>query len=270
MVLLRQKSLMRTLGCGHAAPDAGSEAMPSARQTVQIYEELAELEGQHEQPQLRDRFLILAADAALKHGLHEIAERLRARLLEHNPHHLLRPYPSLLEAVKSPDVAGYIADLRHTYPPEEAFRLLVELTTDGAVQRDVPESKLLPRKRTQNLLEPEPAQSIPEPPIIRFAPRREEPAPQPEPKLAEPRPNRTPRLASPPLEESEPPLVEPTEVYPYPPPTSSPPPRATQAADPDEAHSVLSVWVSTTLFGILLLASLALLVWTFARLFLPL
>src|SRR5579864_7412990 len=104
--------------------------MPSAKRTVEIYSELAALEDQRGDAQMRDRFLILAADAALNLGARVQAEQLRERLLEHNPHHLLRPYPSMQEALQSPDVAGYVTDLRRQYPPTEAGRRLEELLSD--------------------------------------------------------------------------------------------------------------------------------------------
>lgn len=101
--------------------------MPSSDQKVRVYEELADLEDQRGSAQARDRFLILAADAALMAGLTDEAEKFRTRLLEHNPHHLLRPYRSLADAMKSSDVYSYIADLRGSYPPDEAEQLLASL-----------------------------------------------------------------------------------------------------------------------------------------------
>ena len=65
--------------------------MPSTEQTVRTYRELAEDYGRQGQAQMRDRFLVLAADAALAAGQTEEAEHLRGRLLQHNPHHLLKP-----------------------------------------------------------------------------------------------------------------------------------------------------------------------------------
>lgn len=101
--------------------------MPSSDRKVRVYEELADLESQRGSAQARDRFLILAADAALMAGLTDEAEQLRTRLLENNPHHLLRPYRSLADAMKSSDVYSYIADLRGSYPPAEAEQLLESL-----------------------------------------------------------------------------------------------------------------------------------------------
>jgi hypothetical protein len=98
--------------------------MPSADQTVRVYRELAEDYGRQGQNQMRDRFLVLAADAALAAGQAEEAESLRSRLLQHNPHHLLKPYSSFAEAMKSTDVQNYVGTLRRTHPYEKAEKLL--------------------------------------------------------------------------------------------------------------------------------------------------
>src|SRR5688572_24187740 len=76
---------------------------------------------------MRDRFLVLAADAALAAGNAADAERLRRRLLQHSPHHLLKPYDSFEQAAVVPDLAAYIKDLRENYPSETARRLLNSL-----------------------------------------------------------------------------------------------------------------------------------------------
>jgi hypothetical protein len=105
--------------------------MPSSQRNLEIYREIAELEEGRGSAQTRDRFLILAADAALQAGDHGEADALRDRLLAANPHHLLRPYASFDEAMRSADVASYVADLRGCYPPEEAERLLESLRQGG-------------------------------------------------------------------------------------------------------------------------------------------
>ena len=113
--------------------------MPSSDHKVRVYEDLAEWEHQNGTPQARDRFLILAADAALTAGLGDEAERFRSRLLEYNPHHLLRPYPTLKDAMKSSDVYSYIADLRGNYPLAESEQLLASLTGKKSDAPPLPE-----------------------------------------------------------------------------------------------------------------------------------
>src|ERR1700735_3957604 len=98
--------------------------MSPKTRSLQLYEELAVWYDRQGQAKLRDWFLVLAADAALGSGQAEHAERLRQRLLHVNPHHLLRPFGSFAEALRSPDVESYVADLRRNYPVETAEQLL--------------------------------------------------------------------------------------------------------------------------------------------------
>jgi hypothetical protein len=98
--------------------------MPSTDQTLRTYRELAEKYGRQGQTQMRDRFLVLAADAALAGGQKEEAELLRCRLLLHNSRHLLQPYSSFAEAMKSADVQNYVNALRRSHPLEKAENLL--------------------------------------------------------------------------------------------------------------------------------------------------
>jgi hypothetical protein len=90
----------------------------------QVYENLAKHFATRGEPRPRDQCLVLAADAALTAGNPDAAERVRQRLLQVNPHHMLRPFASMQEALQSRDVQDYIADLRVQWPPEQADRLL--------------------------------------------------------------------------------------------------------------------------------------------------
>src|SRR5262245_4389434 len=91
--------------------------------TVHIYEELAEGYARRHEARQRDLFLLLAADAALNLGQRDKAERLRQRLLFFNPHHLVRPFSSLADALQSQDFRRYVEDLRRQFPPDLAERL---------------------------------------------------------------------------------------------------------------------------------------------------
>jgi hypothetical protein len=236
--------------------------MPSAKRIVQNYEELAALTEQRGDAQMRDRFLILAADAALSAGLRDDAERLRARLLEINPHHLLRPYPTLRDALKSPDVASYLADLRHTFSPEESFRLLEKLRSEaGAAPAEAPpepaevEAETLPFYR---FTEAEATPPAPEAPPVAPPPEK----PRASKGLPPQRPAPEPSVA--------PPVESTPEVYPYPAEIPVSRPRRRRELDADEPPSVVSVAVSTILFSLVLLTGLALFVYTLARPFLAL
>ena len=92
-----------------------------------IYRELADRYEALNQMAMRDRFLILAADAALQSGNPADAERFRQRLLATSRYHMLRPYGSFAEATQAPDVQTYLRDLRANYPVEVATQLLDSL-----------------------------------------------------------------------------------------------------------------------------------------------
>ncbi len=98
--------------------------MASPERSIRVYQELATHYDSRGEPQVRDRFLVLAADAASTAGRPDDAERLRQRLLQLNPHHMLKPYSSWSQALQSQDVRSYIEGLRRTYPPSSAENLL--------------------------------------------------------------------------------------------------------------------------------------------------
>ncbi|HKB42386.1 MAG TPA: hypothetical protein VKD72_38525, partial [Gemmataceae bacterium] len=94
--------------------------MSAATQSLRVYQDLADWYERQAQPQLRDRFLLLAADAALSSGDADEAERLRQHLLQLSPHHMLKPFASFAQALRSPDVQGYLGDMRDKYPLAKA------------------------------------------------------------------------------------------------------------------------------------------------------
>lgn len=233
--------------------------MPSATQAIRIYCELADWHQEQGQPQQRDRFLVLAADAALAAGQREEAERLRHRLLQLNPHHLLKPYASFAEALRAGDVQSYLTALRQSHPWEAAERLLATLRPDEAGGRNGPPD------------------DVPEPPVFRVRHEEDEPKPVPA------RPRQVPpphaRSVEPPLPLAQPMASVPTKPRGAPPPRPAPRPQPL-AFDPDpsplparrprpveveeSAHGDGEV-VPLLLFALLLAAGVGLAVYTFAR-----
>lgn len=110
--------------------------MPAVEDAVTLYVRLAQRHEQLSQLPERDRFLILAADAASRAGRQDEAERLRQRLLAQNPHHLLKPYKSWLEAMATPDVVAYVQQLRRQFPQEQAEQLLRTLPEGSGPKAD--------------------------------------------------------------------------------------------------------------------------------------
>src|SRR5262249_26154327 len=117
--------------------------MSTTARSLQVYEELASWYDRQGQAKLRDWFLVLAADSAMTLGKSDQAERLRQRLLHVNPHHMLRPFASFNEALQSPDIQGYVADLRRNYPPETAEQLL-----QGTLKKQRPTRAPVPQPLT--------------------------------------------------------------------------------------------------------------------------
>ena len=98
--------------------------MNSPTNVLEVYKELAACYERRGQAQMRDRFLVLAADAAQAGGQADEAERLRMRLLQANPHHMLKPYATYDQARTAPDVDTYVRNLRLNYPLDVAADLL--------------------------------------------------------------------------------------------------------------------------------------------------
>jgi hypothetical protein len=118
----------------------------TSEQTICNYERLAEAYDRQGQSQMRDRFLVLAADAALAAGRTSEAEAYRTRLLQSNPHHLLKPYASLVEAMKNPDVQNYVTALRRSHPPEKSGQLLDTVRREGSESGEAASSSREPNK----------------------------------------------------------------------------------------------------------------------------
>jgi hypothetical protein len=248
--------------------------------TLQVYRELADWYERQGQAAMRDRFLILAAEAAFSAGNPDEAERLRQRLLQANPHHMLKPFSSFAQALQSTNIQIYIHDLQVNYPLETAENLLRSLrdgptatpatslgeSTLGSVPQTAPliEIRDEPTLPLDNPMEPlkvyplrdEPQRTtIPTPPLKpthlnRPAPRkpvvpaRENASPPTAPPRAQSAPARPPR-----------PVALPTPM-----PTLLPPP---------EPQGPPGVWLIHLLFGMIVTTGAALLAYTVARPFLP-
>jgi hypothetical protein len=223
---------------------------------MRTYRELAEDYGRQGQSQMRDRFLVLAADAALAAGQENEAELLRGRLLKHNPHHLLKPYRSFAEAMKAADVQNYVFGLRRSHPHDKA-----EILLDG-LRRD---AKFGPGTRKQ------PPAADEEVKVLRVNDRTEKPKDPAA--LANPSSlSNSPSVARP---------VRPAELKPVRQPTSPetvplqrepyPDLRELRRANPptEDHRPIAGAWVATGLFLLLLIMGIVLAVYTALRPFLP-
>jgi hypothetical protein len=211
--------------------------MPSATEAISIYRELADWHEQNGQPQQRDRYLVLAADAALAAGQGEEAERLRVRLLQLNPHHLLRPYASFAEALRNGDVNNYVTALRQSHPSEAAERLLASLRSGAPIE---PVSSAQPPAELQ---------------VFRVRTDTDDAKPSPaRPRQVPPPGGKNPAAAAPLARPIAPARLEPFPL----------PPKRARPFEPEESAGAGTPLVPTLLFGLLLVASVALAVYALA------
>jgi hypothetical protein len=241
--------------------------------SLAVYKELADHYERQKQPAMRDRFLVLAADAAWKAGQPDEAERLRQRLLQANPHHLLKPYSSFAQALEAPDVQTYVRDLRTNYPPELAEGLLRNVRPAAA--QTEPEKPPASVPVTAPLVDLGGDATLPldatlaQP--LKVYPLKDEPE-SPRPTAAPPgRP--APRKDAPP--KSGPPAARPATPAagaPRPAPAARPTPAAPlydPIPPPPEAPAQGGAWLGSALGGLVGLAGLALAAYTLGRPFLP-
>jgi hypothetical protein len=244
--------------------------METRMSIFEVYKELAEIYERKGPAPMRDRFLVLAAEAALAEGRFEEAERLRGRLLQANPHHLLKPYGSFVQALRAADVQTYVNDLRQNYPPEEARKLLNNLRGEEgshhspAIPPTAPlidfNDNTLPLGEVREPLKVFPqrdqadrTEAVPAPRRPTRAGTNPTPIPRPAPAAS--------RSAAPATPKSQPP-VAPARPTPAPPPVVS-----TPTAAPDDAPG--GGWLGMILFGIVLAIGTALATFILTRPFLP-
>jgi len=218
---------------------------------LRIYRELADWYERQHQPQMRDRFLVLAADAALTAGRPDEAERLRLRLLKVNPHHMLKPFGSYAQALKTPDVLTYVKDLRVNYPANVAEDLLRTLQAD-----DKPAAAAPPAAAAERELFVDEKRS--EPDLARTAPPPARPPANPH--LPQTIPLQGPIPAAP---RAEP--VRPRRPFPAPLPPAPAPAPERPAVEPAAAGS----WLAALLFLLVLACGAGLAAFTFLRPCLP-
>jgi hypothetical protein len=239
--------------------------MPATDKRMTIYREVAERYDRCGQDTMRDRFLVLAADAALSSNHVDEAERLHSRLLERNPQHLLRPYSSFEEAMRSVDVQNYVAALRRAHPFEKAEYLLETLQAPSSGTVGLPDdAKILPltgseeeargRARAEGNRRGSPD----------AASRYSLQPSSPESKRINPVFNGPSRQSFAPSKRTE----VPADIYPIL-PDPDPKTRQMWAATSTQSSGLLNRIVSFVLAALLLLGGLALALYTLARPFLP-
>ena len=101
-----------------------------------MYLHLARAAELRRQPLVRDRLLLLAGVIAAQiPGLSPIAACCRARILEHNPGHMLSRWPTVGEGLAEEELATLVTQLARRYGPEQAEQLLMQLGIERGAER---------------------------------------------------------------------------------------------------------------------------------------
>jgi hypothetical protein len=252
----------------------------------QLYLELSDYYDHRGEAQSRDRFLVLAADAAMIAGDKEEAEHLRQRLLTLNPHHLLKPFKSFEEAQRSRDVTDYINALRRRHPADQVANL-VETTVrpkGGKTAQPERNSQLPPSPqqpaRGETASGPRPVdvfrmRPADEPPPTSVRPR---PIPPP-PSIPSPPPSNPGRMRPAPSGQSTPLSLPPLPFQPEPSrPTGPSPFRPGQLPSSQPTVPVYQgirlpttpgSWFCSVIFVVLLVGGIGLTIYSLGRVFLP-
>ncbi len=132
-----------------------------------MFEELAQHFAKQEQPRHRDHCWVLAADAALRASNSSDADLLRLVLLKANPHHLLRPFANMADAMNSSDVQEYVSDLREQWPAEQVETMWRQLGLDKRpsvttnTPMNTPAMPFSEEPPKSEILRPQPKKSVP-------------------------------------------------------------------------------------------------------------
>jgi rare lipoprotein A (peptidoglycan hydrolase) len=101
-----------------------------------MYLHLARASELRRRPQVRDRLLVVSAAAAQRIGLTRIAAYCRYRVLESNPHHLIRRWDTIETALDEPDFLHFLKQLQRRYPQERAEQMLSDLEIEMGRERE--------------------------------------------------------------------------------------------------------------------------------------
>lgn len=101
-----------------------------------LYLHLARASEQRLRPLVRDKLLLLAGMIAARMELFHVAALCRQRILEHNPGHMVRRWPTFGAALEDEDFLHLLKQAQRRYPLEKAERMLVTLGIDMAHERE--------------------------------------------------------------------------------------------------------------------------------------
>jgi hypothetical protein len=110
--------------------------MPTPGEQLGLYLHLARAAELRRQPLVRDRLLLLAGViAAQAPGLAPIAACCRAKILAHNPGHVVARCPTIAKGLETEELASLVTQLARRYGPEQAEQLCIQLGIERGSER---------------------------------------------------------------------------------------------------------------------------------------
>ncbi len=116
--------------------------MAETDQTLGMYLHLVRASRMRGQALVRDKLLVLAGVQAHEMGLEPIADLCRHKILAHNPHHLVRRWPTFSEALNDDEFQLYFKQLRRRYSREKLEHMLHMLRIEMGRERQAYDSDL--------------------------------------------------------------------------------------------------------------------------------
>ncbi len=101
-----------------------------------LYLHLARASARRNRPQVNAKLMVLAGVVAARMGLQNVAAYCRHAVLQHNPGHMIRRWPTLADALEDSDFLHLLKQLQRQYPQEKAEELLASLNIEMAGERD--------------------------------------------------------------------------------------------------------------------------------------
>lgn len=100
-----------------------------------MYLHLARASELRRRPQVRDKLLIVAGAIAAQIRETRIAAYCRHQVLQNNPGHLIRRWPTIGDALQESDFLHFLKQLQRRYPLEKAEQMMSDLNIEMAQER---------------------------------------------------------------------------------------------------------------------------------------
>ncbi len=104
---------------------------------MRVYVELSVISDQKRQPQVRDRFLLLAGVEACRAGWPEVAACCQHKLIASNPAHRARRYATLADALRDAEFQQLVTRWERYCPFEKAEAILRRLNLPAKEATDL-------------------------------------------------------------------------------------------------------------------------------------